>query len=287
MSPTKTKARISNDPHVHRDLNLVTPMLEGKDVERLQQACNHLCDHYAFDWMHIVVDGQYGRRTARRAAFCMDLVGIHYDLVRKCRNTGHISLLNQRILRDPTKRGKDERVREENRKDKFRKLRQQHNEGLNAAVEFMLKHKGVNESPAGSNHGPFPIDACQQWYGISGVPWCGCAVGYSIEKYALGGQKTGTWWPHAAYIRGDAEAGRNGLEDINVSNVRLGDILTFFNGGDDHVTIARGSYHSGFVPTVEGNTSSAFRDSDGGIIETKDRAAGEVTCAARLNLALV
>jgi hypothetical protein len=285
---TRNKPRTSTDKHVHRNLNLVTPLLQGKDVEQLQIALNALCDHYEFDWMHIKVDGEYGRRSARRAAFCMELIGVIQEQCDKARHTGHVSELNQRMLRNPEKRGADERRREENRKPKFRKLRHQHNEGLNAAVAAMLKHKGVNEQPAESNHGPYPIDKCQDWFGLSGVPWCGCCVGYFIESPAgadLG--KTGTWWPHAAFIKGDALAGRNGLEDINPANVRLGDIITFFNGGDDHVTFARGNSHDGVIPTVEGNTSSATQDSDGGIIETKERSFSEVTCAARLNLALV
>jgi len=34
--------------------------------------------------------------------------------------------------------------------------------------------------------------------------------------------------------------------------------------------------------TVEGNTSSVTRNSDGGIVETKERSFGEVTCVARI-----
>ena len=285
MTPThtKNKPRTSTSAHVHRDLNLVTPLLPGPDVRELQEGCQALCDHYEFDWLGLKQDGEYGKRTARRAAFCMELIGIEQELCDRARKTGHISELNQRYLRNPEKRGKDERAREENRRPHFKKLRQEHRKGLNEAVEFMLKHKGVNEQPDSSNHGPFPIDECQAWFGLSGVPWCGCAVGYSIEKVA-GLGKTGTWWPHAAFIRADAEGGRNGLEDINPANATLGCIGTLFNGGDDHVVFVRGDVRNGVVPTVEGNTSSALQDADGGIIETKERPTGEFTCMARLTL---
>lgn len=276
--------RKSTNKFVHRDLNLVTPLLTGPDVRELQEACNALTNHYQFDWLHIKEDGDYGKRTARRAAFCMELIGVEQDLCDKARKTGHISEQNQTYLRNPEKRGKDERTREENRRDHFRELRRKHNQGITKAVEFMESHKGVNEQPPESNHGPFPIDECQAHFGLSGVPWCGCAVGYAIEKVAGFGD-TGVWWPHAAFIRGDAEAGRNGLEDINPSHAFRGCVGTLFNGGDDHVVFVRDDVQNGIVSTVEGNTSSAVRDSDGGIIETKERPIGEFTCMVRLDFA--
>lgn len=290
MSPThtKNKPRTATSAHVHRNLNLVTPNLQGPDVRELQQACQHLCDHYEFDWLGLKVDGEYGRRTARRAAFCMELIGIEKDLCQKARTTGHISELNQRKLRDPQKHlDKGDRERQDNRRPKWRELRREHRKGLDAAVDAMLRYKGVNEEPSGSNHGPFPIDECQKWFGLAGVPWCGCCVGYFIEsEHGVGLGKTGTWWPHAGYIRADAQAGRNGLEDINPIHATKGCIATFFNGGDDHVAFVRGDAHDGIIPTVEGNTSSALQDADGGIIETKERSIGEVTCVAQLTIAI-
>lgn len=279
---TATKPRTSHRSEVHRDLNLVTPLLQGPDVRVLQSALNGLTDHYEFDWHKIMVDAEYGKRSAREAAFCMELIGLEGELCKRARQTGHLSERTQHLLRNPEDRSAADRRREEERRPRFKKLRRDHKEGLEAAIQFMLKHKGVNEQPAESNRGPFPIDECQQYFGLAGVPWCGCLVGYSIEKIGEVG-KTGTWWPHAAFIRGDAEAGRNGLTDINPLHIVRGCPVTFFNGGNDHVTLALGSVASdGTFHTVEGNTSSAFRDSDGGIIEEKVRSIHEVTCATRL-----
>lgn len=285
MTKTKDKPRTSHKTDVHRDLALVTPLLRGPDVKQLQLQTNHLADHYEFDWHHIEADGEYGKRTARQVAFCMELIGIHTDLCKKTRRTGHISELNQRKLRNPEKRDRADRQREENRRPRFKKLRKSHKEGLEAAVSWMEEQarKHVNESPPSSNHGPYPIDECQAHFGLSGVPWCGCCVGFAIEDIAGIGD-TGTWWPHAASIRADAEGGRNGLEDINPAQIVRGVVCTFFNGGDDHVTFARGNISGGVIPTVEGNTSSATRDSDGGILEIKERSVGELTCAARLTI---
>lgn len=287
MPTVMDRPRTSHKPEVHRNLNLVSPLLRGADVTELQQSCNALTNHYQFDWLHLKTDGEYGKRTARRAAFCMALIGIEREYIKKARRYGHISLENQRLIRNPEKRSKADRMREENRRPKFQKLRKEHRESLPAAVDAMLKYVGVNESPANSNMGPFPITECQAWFGLERQPWCGCCAGYFIEKYANGGQHTGTWWPYAGSIRTDAQAGRNGLSDINPAHAFKGCIVTFFSGGDDHVGLIRAASRNGIAFTVEGNTSSAKQDSDGGIIETKERSFSEVSCVATLNLALV
>lgn len=287
MSPTHTrnKPRTSTNKAVHRDLNLVTPVLMGKDVEELQQSLKGLTKHYNFDWLSLMVDGEYGKRSAKRAAFCMELIGIEDKFVKIARQTGHISQDNQRKLRNPTTRDKADRVREENRKARFQKLRKQHVESLPAAVDAMIKCVGTNEQPSDSNMGPFPITECQAWYGLDHQPWCGCCTGFFIEKVGNGGVKTGTWWPFSGSIRVDAEAGHNGLEDINPAHAFKGCVATFFSGGDDHVGFVRDTSKNGILFTVEGNTSSAHQDSDGGIVEIKERSFSEVTCVATLDLA--
>ena len=287
--PTATRPRISKDQHVHRDLHLTSPPLKGPDVRELQRHLNGLAEHYKFPWHRIMVDGAYGRRTRQQAHFVAWLIGLEENnRLEVIRKQGRITAEVQQLLRNPEKRSDSDRVREESRRPKVQKLRQEHDEGLETRLQFMLKHKGTNEQPENSNHGPFPIDECQSWYGGSGWPWCGAIVGFSIEKVVLDGVKTGTWWPHAEMIRLDAESGRNGLIDINPRQIVRGNIVTMWPGGsddDDHVTWATGDVDSdGNFPTVEGNTSSALRDSDGGIIETKSRHISEVTCAARLTL---
>lgn len=279
-------AKTSDDKHVHRQLVLTTPHLRGPDVRQFQYSLNGLVDHYEFDWRKIKADGTYGRRTRDLAHFAAWLIGlVDGGRLEVIREQGRITEEVQHLLRNPEKRSQADRAREEDRKPKMRKLRQEHS-ALREAQEFMLSHKGVTESPPSSNQGPYPIDACQQWYGLERVPWCGCIVGFSIEKIGLGGEKTGTWWPHAETIRLDAEGGRNGLIDVAARNIQRFDVVTMWPGGaddDDHVTWALGAVNSGgFFDTVEGNTSSAYRSSDGGIIETKQHHISEVTCAARL-----
>jgi hypothetical protein len=284
---TKNKPRTSTKNEVHRTLHLTTPLLQGKDVENLQHSINGLVKHYEFPWMAITPDGEYGKRSARKAAFVMELIGLDSDLVHKTRHTGHLSEATQRLIRNPQKRTDADRKREDNRKSRFQKLRKQHKEGLSAAVDAMIKHVGVKENPPESNMGPFPITACQAHFGLDHQPWCGCCAGFFIEVECNGGQHTGTWWPYAGSIRTDAEAGKNGLEDINPAHAHKGCIATFFSGGDDHVGLVRADSENGILFTVEGNTSSARQDSDGGIIEIKERSFSEVTCVAVLNLALI
>lgn len=289
MTKQKDKPRTSHKTDVHRQLALVSPVLRGPDVKQLQLQLNHLADHYEFDWMKIQVDGQYGKRTARQAAFigwCIGLVAEgRLDVIR---HQGRITEEVQRILRNPEKhRSKADKEREDRRRPKMRKVRKQHKEGLADAVQFVLKHVGTKEQPDFSNLGPYPITQCQEWYGLSRVPWCGCLTGFAIENIALDGKKTGTWWPYSGSIRTDAEAGLNGLEDINPANAVLGNIATFFDGGDDHVGLVRDKSTVTMIQTGDGNTSSAHQSSDGGMIEIKDRPFDEVSCVARLNLALL
>lgn len=276
--PTKTKPRTSHQSEVHRSLSLVSPLMQGPDVRALQQQLNHQNDHYGFTWHHIREDGDYGRRTYREAKFVAWLIGLADDTVK---HPGHLNEKVQQVLRDPGKRTDADRKRESDRKDKRHKLKQKHDTGVKAGTAFLKKYVGVNEDPPESNHGPFPINECQQFFGLSGVPWCGCLVGYVIKKIC--GIASNTWWPYAGSVRVDAQAGNNGLHDINPADATEGCVCTFFNGGDDHVTwVVSSDAGRGILHTLEGNTSSATRSSDGGIIEAKERSFSEVSCCLRV-----
>lgn len=271
--------RTSQRKEVHRDLHLVSPLLRGPDVRELQEAINALLNHYKFN-RGIKEDGDYGRRTKREAYFVAKCIGL--DKARlSAIGHGRITEEVQHLIRNPEDRSKQDRAREEAREPWMRKVRKEQGEGMDAAVKWALAQVGANEEPPNSNHGPYPIDECQSYFGLSGVPWCGCFAGYAIE--VKGGINTGTWWPYAGSIRQDAIAGRNGLHDINPANADIGCVATFFSGGDDHVALIRGKSNNGRVLTVEGNTSSATRDADGGIVEAKERTFGEVTCVARVD----
>lgn len=280
---TRAQARKHNKPEVHRNLDLTTPVLRGEDIENLQEQTNKVLDHYGFDWRLIQEDGEYGKRSKRAvqlAAWRLGLEDALVDPIRKPR--GHVSQRVQELIRNPEKRSDEQRARAEDRKAKAKQLIKKHHDGVQEVFDFLKKHVGVNEEPAESNHGPFPIDECQAFYGLAGVPWCGCLVGFAIEKIAGVKSVAGVWFPHAGFIRADAEGSKDGIHDINVRNAKKGSVVTFFSGGDDHVGWIREDVKPGAttIKTFEGNTSSATRDADGGIIEEKERSFSEVTCVA-------
>lgn len=274
------KPRESSDKEVNRDLHLGSPLLIGPDVKALQERLNHQCEHYKFAWRRIQEDGEYGARTQRCAKFVAWLIGLDDTRVNAIgSDDGRITEEVQRLLRDPEKHSPEDRQREEDRKAKREKLHKDHDEGAKAAVEWALKQVGKNEDPPESNRGP-GIDDWTGLFGLSAVPWCGCFAGYAVKK--IGKADTDTWFPYAGSIRQDAQAGLNNLHDVNPADAEPGDIVTFFSGSDDHVALIRGKSKNGMVLTVEGNTSSATRDADGGIVETKERSFGEVSCVARI-----
>lgn len=278
---TATKPRTSSNKAAHRVLHLVSPLMQGPDVKALQEALNGLFNHYKFPWRAIREDGDYGRRTRRAAQFGAWLIGLEEERLHAIA-TGRITIEVQHLLRNPDDRSAQDRSREDARKAGRERLHKEHSEGMPAAVKWMLDQVGTHEVPADSNHGPFPIDECQAYFGLSGVPWCGCCAGYAIKK--IGGIDSACWFPYAGSIREDALAGRNGLHDVRPDQADIGCVATFFSGGDDHVGLVRGKFHDGMIPTVEGNTSAnSGRESDGGIIEIKERSVAELTIVARVS----
>lgn len=277
---TKDRPRVSHKSEVHRVLHITSPLLKGPDVKALQQQLNYQAKHYGFTWRQIQEDGQYGIRTWRQAKLVAWLMGLEDDSIPK---RGTLNKHVQTVLRNPEKRSDADRRREDERKPKRVKIKKQREQGAQAVTRFLMKHKGVNESPANSNHGPFPIDECQQFFGLAGVPWCGCLAGYAIIEVADNKTVDDIWWPYAGSIRVAAQSGSNGMHDINPANAFEGCVATFFNGGDDHVAWVYGvDVRRRVLLTLEGNTSSATRDADGGIIEAKERSFDEVSCVAAI-----
>jgi hypothetical protein len=265
---------------VHRELHLGSPELSGADVKALQGRLNDVCKHYRFPWRRIQEDGEYGTRTQRCAKFCGWLIGLDDERLAVIgSHAGTISTDLQRLLRDPKKRSPEDREREDSRKDKRERLHKAHAKGAKAAVAWALKQVGKKESPADSNRGP-GIDDWEAFFGLGAVPWCGCFAGYAVKK--IGKANCDTWFPFAGSIRQDAIAGLNNLHDVNPADAEPGDIVTFFSGSDDHIGLIRKKSADGKVFTVEGNTSSATQDADGGIVEIKEHSLGEVSCIARI-----
>jgi hypothetical protein len=275
------KPRESSSAEVQRELKLTSPELKGPDVKALQERLNHCCEHYKFPWRRIQEDGEYGRRTRRSAEFVAWLIGLSDSRTKAIgSDAGRITEAVQRLLRDPSKRTAQDREREKGRKAKREKLRKARDRGAKAAVAWALKQVGMTESPPNSNRGP-KVDAWEGLFGLVGEPWCGCFAGYAVKE--RGKAQSNCGFQFAGNIHQDAINGNNNLHDVNPADAEPGDIVTFF--GDEHIGLVREKSRNGMVLTVDGNTSSdSGRESDGGIVEKKERSFGDVTCVARIEV---
>lgn len=147
------------------------------------------------------------------------------------------------------------------------------------ALRWLTNHRGITESPAGSNRDDRVdgIAAAQRRIGTPvGGAWCGT---WAANAALAGGVKIEhPWrWAGVALIEQDAQARTNGFRDWRPSpartgkvwaNVYRGDLVTLFGG--EHVETLRSCawiYRKlGLVRTEGGNTSSgnAGSQSNGG-----------------------
>lgn len=125
---------------------------------------------------------------------------------------------------------------------------------------------GATESPPGSNRTKFG-----EWYGWNGVPWCVIAQAYWFNKAELsyaffGGGRTASCGTLYQWYKAQ------GLT-VHVEEAQPGDIaLLNFHGGTEAehcgLVIEAGN---GWVRTIEGNTSEAQSQSNGGMVCEKVR----------------
>lgn len=157
--------------------------------------------------------------------------------------------------------------------------------GADKAVKWAKNQVGTTESPYGSNRGPFPISACQEFtIGYDGVAWCGCFVAYAAIHEGGAHIPNKARLAYVPYIVSDASSGSNGLRKVSISECRKGDLICFnFDGGvADHVEIAVGPI-SGETDCVGGNTSggTSGSQSNGGGVYRRHRPTYQVACVAR------
>lgn len=155
------------------------------------------------------------------------------------------------------------------------------------AVNYLLRFVGKTESPAGSNDSPFLADwrRALKLAWMRGQPWCGFAV---LAAYFLGtGKRLPDGVVYTPNIVAWAHAGTNGFRAVRPEDARAGDLVVFnFPGGSsvaDHVGLALGPAIGGYIPTVEGNTSSsnAGSQSNGGGVFRRSRPVSLIAVVAR------
>lgn len=154
---------------------------------------------------------------------------------------------------------------------------------------------GVKEAPAGSNKPPALQALARElklssFYVNMGYPWCADAVMKAMLKH---GSKTATYGlrqgkfnalytPDILY-----HAGRNnfGMRVVGASQAKPGDLVMInFPGGDnrvDHVGMVVKAPVGGWVETVEGNTSAAGSQDNGGAVLRKNRPLSQVSAFIR------
>lgn len=120
------------------------------------------------------------------------------------------------------------------------------------AVDALWPHRGLTESPAGSNRCLF-----SDWYGVTG-PWCAMAATWAYVHAGSKAFQRGSRYAFVPFVVHDAHAGANGL--AVTPDPKRGDLVCFDwdrDGTHDHVGLflAWTDKSRGRFQTLEGNTS--------------------------------
>jgi hypothetical protein len=140
------------------------------------------------------------------------------------------------------------------------------------AVSWAKAQAGTTESPPGSNRGGKITDwqrALGAW--LVGTPWCGSFVAAAMRR--AGVKRVNYRLASVAYIEDDAQTRGGPFRGwtTSASGALPGDLVVLFGRGT-HVGMVV-SVHSGYVRTVEGNTSGASgrSQSNGGGVFLRSR----------------
>lgn len=159
---------------------------------------------------------------------------------------------------------------------------------MNKVVKVAVGQIGYKESPAGSNRTKYG-----KWFGLNGQPWCAIFLDWCFEKAGMG-----KLFPHnanAAYAQDQvvSKCGGKWMMKKNTSRqtrkdylkkAKPGDIVTFDFGAFDayrrHIGIVK-EVKGNYLICIEGNTSKAGSQSNGGMVCEKDRSYTSVCAAVR------
>jgi hypothetical protein len=280
----------SDDPAVHRELVVVDPPLEGRDVANLQRAVMDRLDaRPGLGKVPTPVHGKFTHASAVAAVEAQYFLGLLSGTYLKTEKVGGERRLlitegAQTILRNPEHRTGEQLERARERMGQLDRGPRYYDDlarangvsgggkGAKAALEFAAKQLGVSERPPGSNWGP----RIEGWIRAAGygspVPWCGCFANACIMA---GGEPSGAGWiGYTPAIVARAKSGTGGWTWH--SSGQPGDLVLFDTPGGDpavHVGICERKINAATYATIEGNTSSGSggSQSEGGGVYRRQR----------------
>lgn len=263
----------------HRQLRRTTPFMHGDDVRRVQHV------------LKLKVDGEFGPATASAVAAWKRRAGYPSDRILPV-----LGITGQQYLFGIKPLPLAFRMRAKTRAKAAQKAAAVEPVRIKAMKTMIAwANNGVKESPAGTNRVPDLQNLAasmklSSFYVNMGWPWCAFAAmlaalrhGSKTAEYGLRkGKFNALYTPDILY-----HAGRNnyGMKIVGASQAKPGDfVMINFPGGDprvDHIGMVTKSPVNGWVETVEGNTSAAGSQDNGGAVLRKNRPLSQVSAFIR------
>ena len=285
------KRTASDDPSVHRELPVLLPSLEGRDVANLQRAIKLRIDSRGIEvptpvhakWTHAsaVAGVEAGYFLGARSETYLDTIKV--DGERRLIMSEGL----QAVIRNPDGRTPEQLERAKARQGQIERGPRYYKEladdlvgrdgrdgGIDAALSWGKKQVGVTEKPPGANWG-HPV---QDWIKVTGynspVPWCGCFVNVVLIK---GGIANGAGWiGYTPAIISHAKNAVGGWKWVGPASGQRGMLALYDTPGGDsavHVGIVLKRLTLSSYEALEGNTGSGS-NADGGQVQIRTRSTG-------------
>lgn len=236
-----------------RTIHLITPLMHGPDVERLQHDVNgHLKAWGVPQAARINPDGVYGQLSRMRTLEVCYGLGIAHSATER-----GIGPIVQSRLHSNKRLTASELVHMHNRtnwRHRFAARLSGGHAGQAVAYAKSMAGKHIVEHPSGSNLGPYITnwERLAGYHVPPGVSWCGCFVNACL---VAGGLHSQTWGiGYVPSIEAYAQAGHNGWKWHSADiSPKAGWIVTFGQGIGEHTELV---VEDGWpLRTVGGNTS--------------------------------
>jgi len=280
------KRDASEDPSVHRELVVLNPPLEGRDVANIQRAIKLRIDARGLD-VPTPVHAKWTHASAVAGVEAGYFLGARSDTyldVTKVKGERRLVMSEglQELIRNPDGRTDEQKARAKARQGQleagpryYKELSDEligdSNGGKEEALKWGLKQVGITENPPGSNWGR-PV---QDWIKLTGYgspqPWCGCFLNAVLIKGGIANGKG--WIGYTPAIISHAKRGIGGWKWVGPSSGQRGMLSLYDTPGGDpavHVGIVTKRFGSGSYEALEGNTGSGS-NADGGQVQVRNR----------------